>query len=92
MVTTVLMGDARPKVSKGKGKEGENAVKDVRLGRWAVGVEFILALKEISEIEGKNIDDKKWKTFGDELEGRLAAFLEAEVSCCHTRDNHGIND
>ncbi|AUB27882.1 hypothetical protein CKF44_01613 [Cryptococcus neoformans] len=78
MVTIVLMGDARPKVSKGKGKEGEKSVRDIRLGRWAVAVEFILAFKEISEVEGKNSDEKKWKAFGDELEGRLAAFLEAE--------------
>lgn len=91
MVTIVLMGDARPKVSKGKGKEGEKSVRDVRLGRWAVAMEFILAFKEIPGVEGKNSDEKKWKAFGDELEGRLAAFLEAEVSCCHTQEDYGTN-
>lgn len=91
MVTIVLMGDARPKVSKGKGKEGEKAVRDVRLGRWAAAVEFILVLKEISEVEGMNKDGKKRKTFGDEVEGRLAAFLEAEVSYCHTQEDHRAN-
>ncbi|WVQ74573.1 hypothetical protein IAR50_004174 [Cryptococcus sp. DSM 104548] len=78
MMTIVLMGDSVPKVSKGKGKEGADNVKvkrEVRLGRWALGVELSLALMEHGE---KNDVGKKWKVFGEGLEGRLASFLEAE--------------
>ncbi|ODN76707.1 hypothetical protein L202_05340 [Cryptococcus amylolentus CBS 6039] len=76
MVTIVLMGDSAPRVSKGKGKEGaDKGRREVRLGRWALAVELNVVLLHHQE---KSNLDKRWKVFGEGLEGRLTSFLEAE--------------
>jgi hypothetical protein len=77
MVVIVLMGQAAPKVDKGKGKEGEVAMANVKLGRYACLVELLTAL---SHIEGGKGKDKALRTFIDTVESRLSVMLEAEVS------------
>lgn len=77
MVIIVLMGDVAPKQHKGKGREGEPPSIPVKLGRYAVMVEFIAALEQLDEPAGSG---SRLKSFIEALELRLGAFLEAEVS------------
>ncbi|WWD16588.1 hypothetical protein CI109_101016 [Kwoniella shandongensis] len=75
MVTIVLMGDVAPKQSKGKAKEGETSVVNVKLGRYAVLVGFINALDNVKEFAGSG---SRLRPFMEAVESRLALFLEAE--------------
>lgn len=77
MVVIVLMGQAAPKADKGKGKEGEVATVNVKLGRYACLIELLLALGSIEKGRGK---DKGLRGFIDTVESRLGVMLEAEVS------------
>ncbi|KAK8861503.1 hypothetical protein IAR55_002324 [Kwoniella newhampshirensis] len=76
MVAIVLMGDVAPKQNKGKAKEGEIAVANIKPGRYAVLVEFINALDKVKETASSG---SKLRTFIDGVETRLAVFLEVEV-------------
>jgi hypothetical protein len=76
MVVIILMGQATPKADKGKGREGEVAKVNVKLGRYACLVELLLALREIEHGRGK---EKGLRSFIDTVESRLGVMLEAEV-------------
>lgn len=77
MMAIILLGDVSLKQSKGKGKEGERGLVNVKLGRYAV----ILELIGIFESDGEWGKDGKLraKGFADGLEGRLGVLLVAEV-------------
>ncbi|WWC87775.1 uncharacterized protein L201_002667 [Kwoniella dendrophila CBS 6074] len=75
MVVIVLMGDISPKPPKGKGKEGEKTIINVKLGRYAVLINFIDALEKVNEPAGSG---SRLRSFIENVEARLAAFLEAE--------------
>ncbi|WVW80039.1 hypothetical protein I302_102012 [Kwoniella bestiolae CBS 10118] len=75
MVVIVLVGDAAPKQLKGKGKEGEKVTVNVKLGRYAVLMGLIEALDKVDEPAGSGT---RLRTFIENVEARLAAFLEAE--------------
>ncbi|ORY29522.1 hypothetical protein BCR39DRAFT_531954 [Naematelia encephala] len=75
MVVIVLMGDVVPKESKGKGKEGERRIVNVKLGRYAVLAELITALHDVN-VHGKGSDG--FKGFAEILEQRLGSKLDAE--------------
>nr|ODN85180.1 hypothetical protein L203_05132 [Cryptococcus depauperatus CBS 7841] len=75
MVTIVLMGDAPLRPNKMKVKEEPKLIHKVRLGRWAVAVELILAIEAGTKEEGK-----KWRSFGEALESRLATLIDAEIN------------
>ncbi|WVQ94622.1 hypothetical protein IAU59_001702 [Kwoniella sp. CBS 9459] len=76
MIIIVLMGDAVPKQPKGKGKEGERGIMNVKLGRYAVLSEFVQALEKVDEPAGSG---SRLRTFIDAVEARLGVFLEAEL-------------
>ena len=71
MIVIVLAGDASPKKNKGKGKEGESELAHVKMGRYACLLELIDAL------EGQ-ADKKCLRSFGDAVETRFGAILDAE--------------
>lgn len=75
MMVIVLMGGAAPKASKGKGKEGERGIINVRLGRYAVLLELVKAL---GSIDGPAASGSRLRLFVDAIELRLGAMLEAE--------------
>lgn len=75
MVVIVLMGDVAPKAPKGKGKEGEEAIVNIKLGRYAVLINLIDALDKVDEPAGSG---SRLRSFIENIEARLAAFLEAE--------------
>lgn len=72
MVAIVLMGDVGPRQAKGKAKEGSPNVVTVKLGRYAMLVELILALGKIVHVS------PELRTFLTTLESRLGSLLEVE--------------
>lgn len=72
MIAIVLVGDVAPRQAKGKGKEGTPGVIHVKLGRYAILVELILALKTVKGTSSQ------LATFAQALETRLGAMLEIE--------------
>jgi hypothetical protein len=86
MVVIVLMGGMIPKASKGKTKEGERGLVNVRMGRWAVLVELLVVLKDLDTAEtsaAKLSERNTGKTRSRGTKGqtekktRLRAFIEA---------------
>lgn len=77
MICIVLMGDAGQAKSKGKGKEGEAELVNVRIGRYAVLVEFLLALGEVT---GGAKAGSRLRDFLDGLESKLGQMIELQVS------------
>ncbi len=77
MILIVLMGDVGPKEPKGKGKEGHRGVVNVRLGRYAVLVEFINSLGHVDEAAGSGT---RLRDFIEIIETRLGILLASEVS------------
>lgn len=75
MVAVVLMGDA--KRSEGKGKENEVEVINIRIGRYAVLIEFLLAL---GEVKGGAKSGSRLRSFLDALEVKLGMILHIQVS------------
>jgi hypothetical protein len=75
MVVIVLMGNVSPKVPKGKGKEGERESINVKLGRYAVLIEFLRALRAVEKQTGSGT---KLRAFAEGVEARLGAMLELE--------------
>ena len=75
MIVIVLMADISPKAPKGKAKEGEQAIVNVKLGRYAVLVESIKALLTVDEPAGSG---SRLRTFAEVVEARLGVQLEAE--------------
>lgn len=75
MVAVILMGNAGS--VKGKGKEGTNPRKVVKLGRYAVLVQLLKALDKLDQ--AAKVEDRL-KSFAETLESRVAVMLEAEVS------------
>ncbi|KAK4687249.1 hypothetical protein P7C73_g2860, partial [Tremellales sp. Uapishka_1] len=73
MVTIVLIGDVGPKPSKGKGKEGEKRIVNVKLGRYAVLIELLNALNKLDDKEMKAI-----KVFAESVESKLGIMLDTE--------------
>lgn len=76
MVAIVLMGSAGPKVYKGKGKEGQSDTSNVKLGRYAMMVELLKALKTAAR---PGQVPSRVRTFVERLESRVAIMLETEV-------------
>ncbi len=76
MTTIVLMGDVSPKQSKGKTKEGEFAIVSIKVGRYAVLLEFLKAFEEVDE---RAASGSRLRTFVETVETRLTAMLEIEV-------------
>ncbi|WVR03916.1 hypothetical protein IAU60_000915 [Kwoniella sp. DSM 27419] len=68
MIVIVLMGQPSPKEPKGKGKEGEMGLIAVKLGRYAVLVELILALEDVTEAAGSGT---RLRLFIEAVEARL---------------------
>lgn len=62
---------------KGKGKESEIAVLNVKLGRYACLVEFIIALETAEEGVRSG---RQFRAFIEDVEARLGPMLQAEVS------------
>ena len=77
MVVIILLGDVTPKQSKGKGREGEQEIVEIKLGRYACMIELLLALDGIEPGKGKS---KSMKNFVDTIETRLSIMLDVEVS------------
>ena len=82
MVAIVLMGNAGPVASKGKGKQGQQSTLNVKLGRYAMVVELLKAF-QIATRPGQV--DSRVRTFVERLESRVAIMLEAEVC-----DSYGV--
>ena len=76
MVVIVLMGDPTARPNKGKGREGEKGVVSVKLGRYAVLVEVLRAVKAVEDTAGPGT---RLRTWIEAVEVRLAVMLEAEV-------------
>lgn len=74
MIAIVLVGDVVPRPGKGKGKAGAPAVVHVKLGRYAILVELVVALHAIKST------DPQLGAFAQALETRLGAMLEIEES------------
>lgn len=72
MVAIVLVGDVAPRQPKGKGKEGAPGVVNVKIGRYAILVELILALQAVKT------PSSQLAAFAQALETRLGAMLEVE--------------
>jgi len=77
MVVIVLMGNVGANPSKGKSKEGEHSIINVRMGRYACLIELLLAVEEVKK---HNRQEKTLRTFLDAIENRMGIALEAEVS------------
>lgn len=76
MVAIVLMGTAGPRINKGKGKEGQASIVNVKLGRYAMIVELLKALQIATRPDQT---DSKVRSFFERLESRVTIMLEAEV-------------
>lgn len=72
MLAIVLTGEAGPRKAKGKGKEGAANVISIRLGRYAVVLELLMAIKQITK---PDVHEQELITT---LESRVGFLLEAE--------------
>jgi hypothetical protein len=77
MVVIILMGNTGAKLSKGKGKDGERAVLQVRLGRYACLIELLVALEMLGKSGSRG---KATRNFVETIENKLGSLLEIEVS------------
>lgn len=77
MLVILLMGDLAPKQNKGKEKEGETPLVQVKLGRYVVLIELLKALQSVASVQTKK-PESALRTSLEALESKFGAMLIAE--------------
>ena len=77
MIIIVLLGDLSIKPDKGKSKQGDTPIVNVRLGRYACIIEFLEVLDSTAE-SSKSKGNKPLQKFVETIDSRLGSMLLAE--------------